>query len=412
MSTVDALKNRLSAYRAFLEQVLFGGALFGMVIVFHLFIQQTRDFDRGCFGFSALDKAGQVGFDCSAVVSSGAGTFLGLSNITWGFGFYGAIALLTLAIFSLAKRGRPWLHAARAGLLTSGVVYSGYLVYVQVQVVEALCALCLLSAVTAAVLFALQVAILTGPFESVESTMSTRLFKRDLTIYVYLAAFAMVLVGADFTYFQTLSSSEDARASTQQEQYDGAACKLDAEKAPVEDPSSLVNFEDVTKGASDASVTIVEYFDPNCPHCKTFHDTMKKLVSAYDDEVQFVFKPFPLRGSSLPEIQALYAAHKEGKFADMLEAQYARQGRSGITKQDLREIASEIGMDPDVLMSRIEDKKYRKQVVEQRKRAIEIGVESTPTVLINGHFAGSRSLECMKMFIERAKSGELGGTDA
>lgn len=412
MSAVGTLKNRLSTYRAIPERIVFGGALFGMVTVFHLVIQQNRDFDRGCFGFSELDAAGQIGFDCSAVVSSGAGTFLGLSNITWGLGFYGAVALLTFLIFSFGNRKRAWLHGVRVGLLTGGVLYSGYLVYVQVQVVEALCALCLLSAIIAAFLFAGQITILAGTFESVESTMSTRLFKRDLTIYVYLAAIATVLVGADFTYFQALAPAETNHERVQKEQFDGAACRLDPKKSSVEDPASLVGFDDITKGASDASVTVVEYFDPNCPHCKTFHATMKKLVGEYDDEVQFVYKPFPLRGSSLPEVQALYAAHKEGKFGKMLDAQYARQGQSGITKQDLKEIASEIGMNPDVLMSRLEDKKYRKQIIKQRKRAIEIGVESTPTVLVNGQFVGSRSLECMKMFIERAKKGNLGERDA
>jgi protein-disulfide isomerase len=125
-----------------------------------------------------------------------------------------------------------------------------------------------------------------------------------------------------------------------------------------------------------------------------------------------VYKPFPLRGSSLPEIQALYVANREGKFSEMLDAQYARQSRTGITKQDLREIASEIGMNPDVLMTRIEEDKYRNMIVQQRRKAIEVGVNSTPTVLINGQFAGSRSAECLRLFIQRAQKGTLGNTDA
>jgi predicted DsbA family dithiol-disulfide isomerase len=111
---------------------------------------------------------------------------------------------------------------------------------------------------------------------------------------------------------------------------------------------------------------------------------------------------------SLPEIQALYVAHQEGKFTRMLEAQYARQSRSGISKRDLRAIASNIGMNPDVLLSRIEQNDYRSQIVALRRKARKIGVNSTPTVLVNGHFLGSRSPECMRMFIERAMKGKLG----
>jgi len=408
MSLVGSVKERLTEYRPTPEHVLFGLSLLGVLTVVHLFIQQGRNFDRGCFGFAGLES-GHMGFDCSSVLASGAGTFLGLSNITWGLGFYLIVAALTFAVFWLGARWRIWVHGARALGLTAGLAYSGYLVYVQVAVLESLCALCLVSAVLVALLTGVQGAILTRSFQPSESTMPTRLFKRDLTIYVYLAAITVVLVGADLTYFRALAPADEGRAATQQAQFGGAACQLDSEKSPVEDPASLVGFQDVTKGPADASVTVVEYFDPNCPHCKTFHnETMTTLVSEYGDEVQFVYKPFPLRGSSLPEIQALYAAHQEGKFVEMLEGQYARQNRTGIGEQDLRAIASEIGMNPDVLMSRIQEKKYRSQIIQQRRRAIEIGVNSTPTVLINGHFAGSRSTECMRMFIERAQKGTLG----
>lgn len=408
MSLVESVTERLKEYRQLPEHLLFGLSLLGVLTVVHLHIQQTRNFDRGCFGFAGLDS-GHMGFDCSSVLASSAGTFLGLSNITWGLGFYLAIAVVTFAIFGLGARWRAWLHGARAAGLTAGLAYTGYLVYVQVAVLESLCALCLASAVIVALLFGVQGAILIRTVQSSESTMPTRQFKRDLIIYVYLVATAAVLVGADFTYFRALAPADEGRAAAQQAQFRGAACQLDPEKSPVQDPASLVTFQDVTKGPADAAVTVIEYFDPNCPHCKTFHnETMTTLVSEYGDDVQFVFKPFPLRGSSLPEIQALYAAHQEGKFVEMLEGQYARQNRTGIGEQDLRSIASEIGMNPDVLMSRIQEKKYREQIIQQRRRAIEIGVNSTPTVLVNGHFAGSRSTECLRLFIERAKKGTLG----
>lgn len=409
MALLDSFLKRLQSYSPPLEKGIFGLSLLGVLTVTHLSIQQGRDFDRGCFGFSGLD-AGQLAFDCSAVVSSGAGTFLGLSNITWGLGFYVGVAVLTFAIFQAGGAARTALHGARLGGLAGGFLYSGYLVYVQVGVIGALCALCLVSAGLAVLLFGIQVAILVTDDPSFETTMNTRLFKRDLTVYVYLVAFTAVLVGADLTYFNALAPAAGEQAEAERGSASEAACKLDPNTEPVENGgAALVNFQDIRKGDSDASVTIVEYFDPNCPHCKTFHETMKQLVSEYEDEVQFVFKPFPLRGSSLPEIQALYVAHQEGKFSEMLDAQYARQSRSGIGKRDLRDVASEIGMNPDVLLSRIEQGKYRQKILAQRKKAINIGVESTPTVLVNGHFVQSRSPDCMKMFIERAQEGKLGG---
>lgn len=406
MPFLESLSERFEPYRPGWEWGFFGLAMLGVLTVVHLLIQRARNFDQGCLGVPGLESE-QMAFDCSAVVTSGAGSFFGLSNTTWGLGFYLTVAVLTLTIFGLRPHLRRWVHAGRLGVLTGGTAYSVYLAYVQVEVLEALCALCLFSAALVGLLFAGQVLLLVRDFQLPETTMSTRLFKRDLTIYVYLAALAAVLVGADFAYYGSLAPAPNEQAAAQQRQFSGAACQLDAQKESVQDPSSLVSFQDVRKGASDAPVTIVEYFDPNCPHCKTFHETMSTLVSKYKDEVQFVYKPFPLQGASLPEIQALYVANQEGKFSEMLNAQYARQSRSGIDEQDLRAIASEIGMNPDVLMSRIEQDKYRQMIIKERKRAIQIGVDSTPTVLVNGHFVGSRSLECMEMFIERAQNGKL-----
>ncbi len=402
MVDLDSVFERLRSYDPTLNKILFGLSLLGVVVVSHLAIQQGREFDRGCLGFSGLD-AGQMAFDCSAVVSSGAGTFLGLSNITWGLGFYLGIAVLTFAIFQVGSPWRTWLHATRLSGLLGGLLYSGYLVYVQVGVLNALCALCLMSAGLAALLFVVQGTLLLIDDQSTQTTMTSRLFRRDLTAYVYLAAFTAVLVGADVTYFNTLSPAAEERS-----QAGDAACQLDSEAEPVEnDGAPLVGFQDVTKGPSDAPVTVIEYFDPNCPHCKDFHQTVKKLLSEYEDEVRFVYKPFPLRRGSIPEIQALYIANQENKFSEMLDAQYERQSRSGISKRDLRSIASEIGMNPDVLISRIDQNKYRKKIVTQYKKAREIGVSSTPTVLINGHFVESRTPECMRTFIDRAKEGKL-----
>jgi len=405
VSLLSSLNSHLGSYQSAWERSLFGVSMLGLLTVVHLAIQKARDFDRGCFGVSGIES-GLPGFDCSVVVSSGAGTLLGASNTTWGLGFYGAVAVLTLVVFGVSPRLRQWVHAVRVGLIAGGTGYAGYLLYVQVSVLGTLCALCLVSAVLTALLFVGQMFIILRTRRSSEPPPSIRLFKRDLVTYVYLAALTAVLVGADLSYFEDLSPAASDPTTARERQFRGAACRLDPQKNPV-DPARLVSGEDVTQGPPDAPVTVIEYFDPNCPDCKTFHETMDTLVTDYEDDVQFVFKPFPLRGSSLPEIQALYVAEQEGAFFEMLAAQYVRQNPSGLDTQDLRSIAEEIGMSPDVLLSEVKSDAYRRRVLEQRKRALSIGVESTPTVLVNGHFVGSRSLECMQTFIERAKKGRL-----
>jgi predicted DsbA family dithiol-disulfide isomerase len=339
-------------------------------------------------------------------VSSSAGTLFGLSNIPLGLGFYGVVAVLTVAIFGLGPRWRRWVHAARVILLAVGTGYAGYLVYVQIGVLGTVCGLCLVSMTfTAGLLIGQGTIILRAP-RTGDAPLSPRLFRRDLLAYVYLTALAAVLIGADLVYFDPLLPVQAEQTTVHDRQFGGAACQLDPAHESI-DPARLVHARDLRRGAPDAAVTVIEYFDPNCPRCKAVHETMTTLVSRHEDEVRFVFKPFPMQGSSLPEIQALYVADQQGKFFEMLRAQYARQRQSGIDTEDLRAIAREIGIDPEGLVSRIENDAYRQHVLEQRKRALEVGVESPPTVLIDGHVVGSRSLECMETFIARAKRGAL-----
>jgi protein-disulfide isomerase len=336
----------------------------------------------------------------------------------WGLGFFLLVAACTLARFGLAPSYRGWVSGGRIAILLVGLAFAGgvggRVLDGQLPSIGAL----VVAAGAVALLVTQALTFVFPPSSSGTLTMPTRLLKQQLALFVYLTAVAVVLVGADFTYFQSLDTSPQALQpvvpSTQVPSdtlpSGTQACGLDPQKDHLSDDGrSLVTFQDITKGPSGADVTIVEYFDPNCPHCRDFHNsTMSTLVKEYKDEVRFVYKPFPLRASSLPEIQALYVAHGQGAFTQMLEAQYSRQKRGGLTKRDLRAIASNIGMNPEMLISRIDANKHREQVVRQREKAVEIGVSSTPTVLVNGHFVGSRTLQCMETYIEQAQNGTLG----
>lgn len=416
MVLVDSVLDQLRQYRPVLERIMFGLALLGLIDVVHLFIQKSRGFEGGCLGVSSLDAAptAESTFDCASVTSGFGSELFGVSNLTWGFGFYLAVALLTVVIFWMRPYIREWAHGARVGLVTGGWGYSMYLVYLQMGPIDAYCALCLVSAVLVTGLFALQIATLIPSSSSVESPMPSRLFKRQVAIFAYLVVATLVLIGADATFFDVEGQgAEGQKQAANAASSNLAQCQLDPSKSPVgNNGAALIGFQDITKGNSDADVTIIEYFDPNCPHCKDFHEIVKRLQEEHGDEVRFVYKPFPLRASSVPEIQALYVAHQSGKFTQMLEGQYARQGPGGLNTTDLRTIAEEIGMDPNVLTNRIEQDKYREHILRSRKQAVGIGVDSTPTVLVNGHFVRSRSLDCMKTFIERAQNGTLGNSSS
>jgi protein-disulfide isomerase/uncharacterized membrane protein len=422
------ITDRLSTYRPMLDRAVFGLAMLGLLTSAHIGIQQQRGFDQGCTGFSSSLFAGSS-FDCGAVTSSEASTLLGLSNSVWGLLFYLAVAALTAAAAVNWKTRGADFRAARAVLVGAGFIYSLYLVYYQFFVLEELCLLCLLSAgiVTTLLLIHLVDINRSAATRTGQSGNMTVKPSRELT---YMGAFVVLLgllIGADALYFNSLEAPDVFASESTQTPMDAAAsssvertatetqpaslpaeCTYDLEKGRVEDHASLVNFFDPTVGDPAADVTVVEYFDPNCSHCKTFHDVITPVVRSHADQARFVFKPFVLWRHSVAQSEALYAAAQEGKFFEMLEAQYAAQNpETGLGPDQLRAIAEEIGMNATTLMQRLESGIYQTTLAQEKQKAVDIGVNSTPTVLINGRFLApeARTVECLRRMIEEAAQG-------
>ena len=412
---MSSTAQRFARYRPLLDRLTFGVALLGVLDTVHLGIQQARGFDRGCLGFTT-SEAVEAAFDCSVVTQSGAGELFGFSNAFLGLLFYLAVAALSFAVIYAGGQALQRLKGARAALVGVGFAYSAYLTVLQFAGLGALCALCLISAALCAVLFGLVATdFFTTPASSdtPASAMPVRSPRREGALFAALAAVLLLLTAADFYYFNAVQPPA-ARAQTPAVAAAGgegngtADCTFDPTKPAVSNPQRLVNFMDPIAGNRDARVTVVEFFDPNCPACKQFHPVMEYMVENYGDQARFVFKPMPLWSYSVPQIEALYVAQQQDKFSEMLEAQFARlgpeHGGGGLSTAQLQEIAREIGMDPEALTSELEQGTQRARALQNRQLAAEIGVNATPTVLVNGRFVKntSRSAECLAAFIEEA----------
>ena len=71
------------------------------------------------------------------------------------------------------------------------------------------------------------------------------------------------------------------------------------------------------RGAADASVTVVEFSDFECPFCKQTHPTLKQLLERYPGKVRLAYRDFPL-DSIHPQArraaEAARCASDQGKF--------------------------------------------------------------------------------------------------
>lgn len=181
-------------------------------------------------------------------------------------------------------------------------------------------------------------------------------------------------------------------------------CAYSTSISPVEDWERLISMGDPSIGNPDAGVTVIEYFDPNCPHCKTLHPIMTRVVADRKDVAVFYKIPFPLWRYSLPQIEALYVAAQDNRYYEMLNMQYARQQAGGLGIDALVAIAGEIGLDPVIFKERLERGLNQKSIISRRQEIADLGVRGTPAVMINGRFVSSdsKSYECLVQLIDGA----------
>jgi uncharacterized membrane protein len=95
---------------------------------------------------------------CETVNTSRWATFMGLPVAAWGLGFY--IVVLGVAFLGVLERyaNARGVSLALTGLTGWGVLFSGWLTYLELFVIDAICMWCVISAIIVAVMFVLSLA--------------------------------------------------------------------------------------------------------------------------------------------------------------------------------------------------------------------------------------------------------------
>jgi protein-disulfide isomerase len=145
-------------------------------------------------------------------------------------------------------------------------------------------------------------------------------------------------------------------------------------------------------GASDQKIVMVAFSDFQCPFCATADKSLKQFMAKHKDKVTLVYKYFPLtqiHAEALPAARAAWAANKQGKFWEYHDALYANQAKLGETFY--LETATSLKLD---LTKFNADRKIADDfIVEDFKLGRKIGIDGTPTFILNGEVVtGAASL--------------------
>jgi protein-disulfide isomerase len=142
-------------------------------------------------------------------------------------------------------------------------------------------------------------------------------------------------------------------------------------------------------GPADAPVTVVEFSDLQCPHCKDAHPTLEKLMTE-DKNVRVVFESFPLPMHDWAAKAAAYAdcvsrSSNDG-FWKFIQSVYSAQ--TDITAANADEKLTGFADSAGVKGTDIAACAAKPETASRVEKSMALGkaldVDSTPTLFING----------------------------
>ena len=162
-------------------------------------------------------------------------------------------------------------------------------------------------------------------------------------------------------------------------------------------------------GRADAPVTIDLYEDFQCPACQRWGQVVFPTLAANElaaGKARLVYHDFAFIGpESFVAARAGHAAALQGRFWDMWSAIYASQGRenSGALASDrLVEIARGLGLDMDRFVADMADSVTGPAVTAANAAARNLGVDSTPTLVVDGRVLVGASYQDLSAAIANA----------
>jgi protein-disulfide isomerase len=153
-----------------------------------------------------------------------------------------------------------------------------------------------------------------------------------------------------------------------------------------------IHLEDrPTMGSANAPVTIIEFADFECPFCARAFGTLETMVhTTYKDKIKVLYKNYPLNSHPWAIRAALGAEcarlQNPEAFWDFARDYYTSQG--SITLQNIDDhihaTAKRLNLDVPTLDACMAGKAAKERVEQDQKDGTLVGVQSTPTLFVNG----------------------------
>jgi protein-disulfide isomerase len=164
----------------------------------------------------------------------------------------------------------------------------------------------------------------------------------------------------------------------------------------LKDPAAPVG------GNPDGEVTLVGFFDYNCPYCRRVAPTVTELEEA-DPDLRLIYKEFPILGpGSQFAARAALASRRQGKYVAFHNA--LMQATEQVAEATVMKVARDVGLDTEQLRADMQDPAIQEAIARNLQLADALGITGTPSFIIGEEIVpGAVDLRTLQSLIARAR---------
>lgn len=165
----------------------------------------------------------------------------------------------------------------------------------------------------------------------------------------------------------------------------------------LRDPASPVG------GNPQGDVTLVEFFDYNCPYCRRVAPIMTDAEAA-DSKLRIVYKEFPILGpNSVFAAKAALAAERQGRYVPFHHA--LMQSKGAASEETVLAAATQVGLDIPRLKSDMNDAEIQAALDRNQALAGALRINGTPGFVIGSDVLhGATDLDTLQKLIKKARA--------
>jgi protein-disulfide isomerase len=192
---------------------------------------------------------------------------------------------------------------------------------------------------------------------------------QDKQIHDYILANPEVLV-------QSLQSFQQKQMDQTQKSFESIQ-----KDAPNHADKLFRQASDPVAGNPNGKITLVEFFDYQCPHCIDMVPVVDGLIKSNPD-LKVIYKEFPIRGPmSDLSARAALAAQKQGKYSEFHKALMTSKTEP-LTEEVIFELAKSSGLNVDQLKTDMKSSAVDQQIKDNMALAKDLKLMWTPVFFI------------------------------